>query len=61
MAKGCMAVPWGHLVDKTKPFSFRAVWFQSLTIDIKKFPSNKHNIVMKIHKVVEDTITIASC
>ena len=23
MAKGCMAVPWGHLVDDTKLFSFR--------------------------------------
>ena len=38
MAKGCMAVPLGYLVDDTKLFSFRGVWFQSLTIDNEKIP-----------------------
>ena len=29
MAKGCMAVPRGHLVDGTKLFSFRGSGFKA--------------------------------
>ena len=28
MAKGCMAVPWGHLLGDTKLFSFRGSGFK---------------------------------
>ena len=29
MAKGCMAVPWGHLLDDSKLFSFRGFGFKA--------------------------------
>ena len=29
MAKGCMAVPWGHLVDDNKLFSLRGFGFKA--------------------------------
>ena len=39
MAKGCMAVPWGHLLDDTKLSLFQGVWFQSLTVDVNNLCS----------------------
>ena len=39
MAKGCVAVPWGHLLDDTKLFLFQGVWFQSLIVDVKNLCS----------------------
>ena len=32
MAKGCMAVPRGHLVDDTKLLSFRGSGFKALQL-----------------------------
>ena len=29
MAKGCMAVPWGHLLDGSMLFSFRGFGFKA--------------------------------
>ena len=29
MAKGCMAVPWGHLLDDSEVFSFRGFGFKA--------------------------------
>ena len=38
MAKGCMAVPWGHLLDDSKLFSFWGFGFKA-NMDIKNLCS----------------------
>ena len=59
MAKGCMAVPWGHLLDDLKLFSFREYGFKA-NDGYQKFMFSCQNFLwsMKQISVIKERIQI---